>query len=258
MPVEFLSDEQVAAYGRFSGELPAGDVERLFYLDDADQRYWRSTLPAPLPDGVDVSPEQQAIRDYGPPEPIARNSINVAKIATQWPDMLRVAGSLVTNQVRAYDLLRMFGRDGHPTPLGQAFIEYGRIAKTLHLLALVDPIDGTYQRRMNRQLTVQESRHRLGRKICHGNRGQIRQAYREGQEDQLAALGLVLNAVVLWNTRYLDAIVEHLRGSGAPGARRRRRPAVPARTRSPQLPRSLCLHHPAAGRTATAARPGRA
>ncbi len=37
--------------------------------------------------------------------------------------MLRVAGSLVPNQVRAYDLLRMFGRDGHPTPLAQAFIE---------------------------------------------------------------------------------------------------------------------------------------
>jgi hypothetical protein len=56
----------------------------------------------------------------------------------------------------------------------------------------------------------------LGRKICHGNRGQIRQAYREGQEDQLAALGLVLNTVVLWNTRYFDAIVEHLRGSVQP------------------------------------------
>ncbi len=67
---------------------------------------------------------------------------------------------------------------------------------------------------MNRQLTVQESRHRLGRKICHGNRGQIRQPYREGQEDQLAALGLVLNAVVLWNTRYLDAIREQLRERG--------------------------------------------
>jgi hypothetical protein len=64
---------------------------------------------------------------------------------------------------------------------------------------------------MNRQLTVPESRHRLGRKICHGHRGQIRQAYREGQEDQLAALGLALNAVVPWNTRYLDAIVESLR-----------------------------------------------
>ena len=186
------------------------------FADLPDQRYWRAALPEPLPANVDLSPGQQAIGGYGPLEPIARNTVNVAKIATQWPDMLRVAGSLVTNQVRAYDLLRMFGRDGHPTPLGQAFIEYGRIAKTLHLLALVDPVDGSYQRRMNRQLTVQESRHRLGRKICHGHRGQIRQAYREGQEDQLAALGLVLNAVVLWNTRYLDAIVESLRGSGQP------------------------------------------
>jgi len=35
-----------------------------------------------------------------------------------------------------------------------------------------------------------------------------------GQEDQLGALGLVLNAVVLWNTRYADAAVAQLRGQG--------------------------------------------
>lgn len=57
-------------------------------------------------------------------------------------------------------------------------------------------------------------RHRLARAICHGGRGQIRQAYRDGQEDQLAGLGLVLNAVVLWNTRYLDAAVAQLRAEG--------------------------------------------
>lgn len=108
----------------------------------------------------------------------------------------------------------MLGRDCHPTPLGQGFAEYGRIAETLHLLAIADPVDDSYQRRMNRQLTVQESRHALARAICHGNRGQIRQAYREGQQDQLAALGLVLNAVVLWNTRYLDAILTELRACG--------------------------------------------
>lgn len=84
----------------------------------------------------------------------------------------------------------------------------------MHLLALVDPVDDTYRRLMNRQLTVQESRHRPARAICHGGRGQIRQAYREGQEDQLAALGLVLNAVVLWNTRYLDVAVAALRAEG--------------------------------------------
>jgi hypothetical protein len=32
--------------------------------------------------------------------------------------------------------------------------EYGRIAKTLHLLALVDPVDGSYQRRMNRRTST--------------------------------------------------------------------------------------------------------
>lgn len=36
--------------------------------------------------------------------------------------------------------------------------------------------------------------------ICHGKRGQIQQAYRDGQEDQLGCLGLGLKCVVWWNT----------------------------------------------------------
>lgn len=136
------------------------------------------------------------------------------KVTTQWEDMLKVAGSLVTNQVRAYDLLRMFGNHGRPTPLGQAFAEYGRIAKTLHLLQVVDPVDDTYRRQMGKQLSVQESRHTLARDICHGKRGTIHQAYRDGMEDQLGSLGLVLNAVVLWTTKYIDAAVAQLRAEG--------------------------------------------
>ncbi|MEW2354271.1 Tn3 family transposase [Spirillospora sp. NPDC029432] len=130
--------------------------------------------------------------------------------------MTRVTGSLVTNQVRAYDLLRMFSRNGRPTPLGQAFAEYGRIDKTLHLLDILDPIDGGYRRTLNKQLTVQEARQGLARKICHGGNRQIRQAYRDGQEDQLAALGLVVNAVTLWNSRYLSAAVDRLCAQGIP------------------------------------------
>jgi hypothetical protein len=53
------------------------------------------------------------------------------------------------------------------------------------MLRVVDPVDDTYRRQMNRQLTMQESRHKLARDICHGKRGQIMQAYRAGQEDQL-------------------------------------------------------------------------
>ncbi|MES9589173.1 Tn3 family transposase [Streptomyces sp. NPDC094045] len=75
-------------------------------------------------------------------------------------------------------------------------------------------MDDTYRRQMHRQLTVQESRHKLARDVCHGKRGTIHQAYREGMEDQLGALGLVLNAMVLWTTRYIDAAVARIRAEG--------------------------------------------
>ncbi len=171
--------------------------------DLADQRLWRATIPG------------QAPGDYRTLNDVARHKINLAKITTHWEDMTRVAASLATGTVRAYDVLRMLTRDnGAPNPLGAAITEYGRIAKTLHLLALIDPTDESYRRSINTQLTVQESRHRLARAIFHGRRGQIYQRYREGQEDQLGALGLVLNAVVLWNTRYTDAAVTALRKTG--------------------------------------------
>lgn len=50
--------------------------------------------------------------------------------------------------------------------------------------------------------------------MCHGKRGTIHQAYRDGMEDQLGALGLVLNAVVLWTTLHIDAAVVQLRAEG--------------------------------------------
>src|SRR6202045_3178593 len=38
--------------------------------------------------------------------------------------------------------------------------------------------------------------------------------YREGQEDQLSALGLTVNLVVLWNTIYMDASLNQLTSEG--------------------------------------------
>jgi len=43
---------------------------------------------------------------------------------------------------------------------------------------------------------------------------ELRQHYREGQEDQLGALGLVVNAIILWNTIYRDAALDQLRAEG--------------------------------------------
>jgi hypothetical protein len=52
--------------------------------------------------------------------------------------------------------------------------------------------------------------------LLHGKRGELRQRYREGQEDQLGALGLALNIIVLWNTIYMDAALTQLREEGYP------------------------------------------
>jgi len=149
--------------------------------------------------------------NYGPLNGLARHQINPDLIATHWDDLLRVAGSLATGTVHASELLRVLQGGGRPTPLGRAVAELGRITKTLYLLAYLD--DETYRRRILTQLNRTESRHSLARAVFHGQRGQLRQRYREGQEDQLGALGLVVNAIVLWNTRYQDAALNQLRHS---------------------------------------------
>jgi Tn3 transposase DDE domain len=55
----------------------------------------------------------------------------------------------------------------------------------------------------------------VARAVFHGQRGELRQRYREGQEDQLGVLGLVVNAIVLWNTLYMEAALKQLRAEGA-------------------------------------------
>jgi uncharacterized protein DUF4158 len=37
MPVEFLSDDEAAAYGHYAGTPPQEELDRMFYLDDADR-----------------------------------------------------------------------------------------------------------------------------------------------------------------------------------------------------------------------------
>jgi TnpA family transposase len=125
--------------------------------------------------------------------------------------MLRLAGSLQMGTVSASELMRSF-LGTRVSTLARAIGELGRIPKTLHLLAYLD--DERYRRRILNQLNRSEGRHRLARLIFHGQKGEVRQRYREGQEDQLGALGLVLNMVVLWNTRYMDAALKHLEASG--------------------------------------------
>lgn len=150
--------------------------------------------------------------NYGILDELARSCVNTKKIEQHWDDMMRIAGSLKLGTVQASELIRSLLKSDRPSSLAQAIIEAGRINKTLYLLNYVD--DEDYRRRILTQLNRGEGRHAVARAICHGQRGEIRKHYREGQEDQLGALGLVTNALVLWNTIYMQAALDHLREQG--------------------------------------------
>lgn len=195
-PLEIMAD--TAAYSDV--------IFGLFYLlgyqfsprlaDVGETRFWR----------IDPS------ADYGPLNGLARHKVNTRLIRENWDDLLRVAGSLKQGTISASELVRSLLRSERPSTLARALEELGRINKTLYLLPYID--DESYRRRILVQLNRQEGRHALARDVFHGRRGEVRQRYREGQEDQLSALGLVVNVIVLWNTLYMEAAINHLIAKG--------------------------------------------
>ena len=195
-PVEIMSD--TAGYSdvvfglfhllgfRFSPRL--ADVGRL--------RYWRISREA----------------NYGPLEGVSKNRVNMARIADYWEDILRLVGSLKLGKVKAPDVMRVLARDGALNGLGKAVGEVGRVAKTLYLLDFFT--DESYRRRVQTQLNRGETRGGMARHFRHGEGGVMRQRYKVGMEAQLGALGLVLNAALIWNTLYAQAALELLGAMG--------------------------------------------
>ena len=54
----------------------------------------------------------------------------------------------------------------------------------------LSPTSMTRPNRILNQLNQGENRHKLARAVFHGKQGELRQRYREGQEDQLSSLQL--------------------------------------------------------------------
>ncbi|MFD0887298.1 Tn3 family transposase [Streptosporangium algeriense] len=76
--------------------------------------------------------------------------------------------------------------------------------------------DDGYRRMIGKRLNITEARHRLARRIFFGQRGELWQDYRAGMDDQLGALGLALNSVVLRNSLYLDRAAKQPAADGFP------------------------------------------
>lgn len=164
--------------------------------DLADHRLWR----------IDPS------ANYGLLDGLARNRINTALITSQWDQICRLTASLEARTVTPSAILRSLQRGPNPSSLGRALAELGRVIKTLHVLNYChDPV---YRRAIHRLLGRGESRNSLARDVFHGGRGHLRQHYQAGQENQLGAHGLMVNIIVLWQTVYIQAALDHLAANG--------------------------------------------
>lgn len=108
--------------------------------------------------------------------------------------------------------MRTLQRGPNPSTLARALVELGRVIKTLHILNYCD--DPIYRRDIQRILNRGETRNGLARDVFHGQLGRLRQRYQAGQENQLGALGLMVNIIVLWNTTYTQAALDHLADNG--------------------------------------------
>jgi Tn3 transposase DDE domain len=150
--------------------------------------------------GVAVSadvPDQKGWRinagaDYGPLGTFARGKVDLGKIRRHWGDILRVVASIYTGAVRAYDVVTMLQRDGHPTPLGEAIAGFGRIHKTVHICTYA--VKESYRRDIKAIRNLQEGRHALAGKLFHGKKGELYHRYEPAWRTSSAYSDLSLTA----------------------------------------------------------------
>jgi TnpA family transposase len=177
--------------------------------------------------------------DYGELNSLTRDRIRVDRIKNNWDDILRLAASLRTGTVKASEILRVLTPGGRPTTLGKAIMEIGRLDRSAFLAMYFN--DAIFRRKVNRQLNRQESRHQLARRIYHGQKGEMRKKYREGQEDQLGALGLGPECGRAVEHRLHPEDRRGAAGRGPPHPRGGHRANLPAGLRPHQFPRPIQL-----------------
>jgi len=146
--------------------------------------------------------------DYGVLAPVLKKDVRDGLIVSQWDDLNRLAASLKDGLVRPSLVVSKLQAMQRQNPLQQAIQELGRIAKTWHILSYID--DQAFRRRVLIGLNKGETLHSMARAIFFGRQGRFTDRGYEAQLNRASALSLVLNAIVVWNTRHFERAQEQL------------------------------------------------
>ena len=140
--------------------------------------------------------------------------INVKHIRSHWDEILRLAASIKQGTVTASLILRKLGSYPRQNGLAVALRELGRIERTLFTLDWLQNVE--LRRRVNAGLNKGEAKNTLARAIFFNRLGEMRERSFENQRYRASGLNLVVSAIVLWNTVYLERAIQHIKENGQP------------------------------------------
>ena len=138
--------------------------------------------------------------------------VDVKHIRAHWDEILRLASSIKQGTVTASLMLRKLGSYPRQNGLAVALRELGRIERTLFALDWMQNVE--LRRRVQIGLNKGEAKNALARAVFLNRLGEIRDRSFENQRYRASGLNLVVSAIVLWNTVYLERAVQALRDSG--------------------------------------------
>jgi TnpA family transposase len=143
---------------------------------------------------------------------ILKGRINQKKILKHWDTFLRVWASLKLGWVSTSLFISKLESQPRQSQLAQAFREYGKLIKSIYIPKYICREE--QQRRVTKQLNKGEGLHDLRRWLMFANEGKIQKSQMQVQATQASALTLVTNTIVVWNTRYMQAIIQQLEAEG--------------------------------------------
>src|SRR3954465_5213992 len=143
--------------------------------------------------------------------PLIGGRIDVALIRAHWTEILRLALSIRTGTGAPPVILRQLGAYPRQNGLALALRELGRLERTLFTLDWLE--DPAFRRQAGHELNKGEARNSLARAVFIHRLGEIRDRTYENQQHRASGLNLVVAAIILWNTRYLERAVAALQAA---------------------------------------------
>jgi len=157
----------------------------------------------------------EGVNEYGVLKPLFRGqAIQRDLIVRCWDDMHRVSASLKDGTVTAVLLVAKLQALDNKNLIHRGLEEYGRLLKTIDILTFLS--DKPYRRRIGRMLNKGEAVHSLARLVAYGQLGILTDRDLTSQLNRATCLSLLLNVIAVWNTRYMQAALDHLRATEYP------------------------------------------